>query len=878
MADFFNRLVSRTLSGLEPTVKPVIAPMYASGVTMTDNYAMDTSPEWDLSGSTEYDSDESPMEQSQELLGISATETLNSPSNVSLINFGEILSGDNSSEITASEQIESDSAIAPEATTKDSLSEPSSPSIASSTTIQKSTSADTVEVNPTIQPQDNFSEITSGEQIESDSAIAPEATSDNNLSTESLSTIVPQSSSRDRVKETPTIQPQDDLAEITSSEQIEADSAIAAEATSKDSLSEPSSPPITPSTTIQKSTSTDTVKVNPTIQPQDNFSQITSSEQIELDSAIAPEVVTNDSSSEPSSPPINPSIASSRIVQKSTSADTVKVTPIIQLQDNFSQITSSEQIESDSAIAPEVTNNNNLSEPSSPPINPSIASSTTVQKSSSADTVKINPTIQPQDNFSQITSSEQIEADSAIAPEATSRDSLSESSSPPINPLIASSTTIQKSTSPDTVKVTPTIQPQNNLAEITSSEQIESDGAIASEATSRDSLSESSSPPVNPLIASSTTIQKSSSPDTVKVNPTIQPQENFSEITASEQIESDSASALSPLNSKLNSQSLSNQSGERENAIAEDNSLLQLNNQSSPERSSKVSLPLVKSEVIAPLSSSPPNSPEQIQPPVNRVKLIPSIESDLALESNIPATSNSLTPSSPSPEPSMQSRAAQVMRSPIADETGSQSSDLLQNQTREIKPQSNFVENNPLMSSSDKPDPSLLRITNQFNSIKQEVITQQISANQGEIMTSNRNNHHNSRNNISLPTDTVIYRPSLDKSLARIDPISAQIKPRLEITSQEIAQTPEQSSYFANSSSSPPSSSQLSPTGRRETMGSNQISGMIATAESTPTINITIGQVEVRGIKPPEPPPIKKSRAKTPQLSLSDYLDQRGGK
>ncbi|BAY09380.1 hypothetical protein [Calothrix sp. NIES-2098] len=45
----------------------------------------------------------------------------------------------------------------------------------------------------------------------------------------------------------------------------------------------------------------------------------------------------------------------------------------------------------------------------------------------------------------------------------------------------------------------------------------------------------------------------------------------------------------------------------------------------------------------------------------------------------------------------------------------------------------------------------------------------------------------------------------------------------------------------------------------------------------TPTINITIGRIEVRGVNPPTPTPSTKSVRRSPALSLDNYLQQRNG-
>jgi hypothetical protein len=44
-----------------------------------------------------------------------------------------------------------------------------------------------------------------------------------------------------------------------------------------------------------------------------------------------------------------------------------------------------------------------------------------------------------------------------------------------------------------------------------------------------------------------------------------------------------------------------------------------------------------------------------------------------------------------------------------------------------------------------------------------------------------------------------------------------------------------------------------------------------------PTVQVTIGRIEVRAILPPAPAPQPSARPATPRLSLTDYLKQHAG-
>ena len=572
MADFFTRLVSRTLSGLEPTVQPLIAPMYASGVTMADNYAVDTAPELGLSVSEEYASTESPMEQSPELLGESATDSLSLASNVTPpINLGEVQLPNNSSEITSGKPLEPDRAITPENSINISSPEESSPPIVPSnipsTAIQKSSSQDTANVNPTslesIQSLENSSEITSGEPLNPDRAITPELPINISSPEESSPSIAPL---------------------------------------------------IKPATNIQKSTNQDTVNVKPTtIQPLDNPSEVTSGEPLNLDMAIAPESSINISSFEKSSLPIAPLIAPFNIIQKLSISD---VKPASELRIEHSPLSEALTTPSSRLVESQVTDVNN---------NYSLGSTSTL-----------------------------------------------------------------------------------------------------------------SSPVGKPL-----------------------------------------------------------------------------NNKSDPARSRKVSLPLVQSEVIAPLSSFSPNSLGRLGPPVNKIESIPSKETEVFFESNVPAISNSF------PQADLSDTAPSSLSYPSS-----------QPQSQRNRIESNFSSH-----------------SNSFNSLEEKELV-------------NRDGG---------------FFEILKSRLDSTNTIPLKIKPRLEIPRQELPQSPEQLSELPFTSISQSPSRQLSQTWELEMASGSPRKIAITNAESTPTINITIGRVEVRGIKSPEPPPIKKSRAKTPQLSLSDYLKQRGG-
>ena len=918
MADFFTRLVSRTLSGLEPTVKPLIAPIYASGAKMADNYAVDPESELGFSGSGESDSEEYPMGQSSELLGISAAETINLASNVNRINWREIQPRDNFSEITSSEQLQLDNAITSENSIKTSSTEepssPITPSITPHTTIQKSTSQNTVN----LQPRDNSSEIKSSEKLERDNMIA----SENLIETSSSSG---------------TIQSLDNPSEITSSEQLEIDNAIAPKESIKTSSIEASSSPITSSITppsfIQKSSNQNTSNVNPTIQPLDNSSD----EQLEIDNAIAPKESIKTSSAEVSSSPITPSVKPPSFIQQSTNQE--NVTPTVQSLDNSSEIASSQQLEPDNVIVPKESIKTSSSEISSP----------LIQKLAGQETANVKSTIQPLDNSSEITSSEQLERDSAIATESTIQASSFVESSSPIAPSITPSTFIQKSSNQNTDNVTPTIQSLDNSSEIASSQQLQPDNAIATKSSIKNSSSGESPLPIAPSIKPSTNIQRISSQDTVNVQPQAlesrQPPDSSSEIASSEQLnlnraiapnnaikasssvessppitpsitppttiqkstssEMTSSEPLNPNNAiapkesiktssatessspittsattpniiqKLSSSSVQSASSkiqpvseigiERsqtlsetptepssrlvESQVAESSSLLQLNNQSFSERAKKVSLPLVKSEVIAQFSNSSLNLPEQFEPPVNRVESIQSIEINPAFESNISATSSSL------PQSDLADAALSPPSSPSTSSSLSPKEESLASSRR-------------------------LGITTQSKLVEEGVQPQQISDSKKKRVESNISSLSNRINSL-VENDSVRREGDLfeiaETRLSQTNTIPFKIQPRIEITRQELFQLPEKLSDFAFPSNSQLPSRQLSQTGGLETASGSPRNLTNATTPSTPTINITIGRVEVRGIKPPEPPPLKKLRAKTPQLSLSDYLKERGG-
>ena len=407
----------------------------------------------------------------------------------------------------------------------------------------------------------------------------------------------------------------------------------------------------------------------------------------------------------------------------------------------------------------------------------------------------------------------------------------------------------------------------------------------------------------------------------------------------------------------MTSQLSSNQSSEKENASAEEGSLLHSNNQSSQVISRKVSLPLVRSKVIAPLSNSSLNLPRRLEPSVNRVESIQSIEINPVSESNTPATYSSFpkndlsdtatsTSSSPSAKsfppknvvknlifPLVQSGETRIMRLPIASETVSRSPGSPEIKTGAIEPQNTSLDGTSFNTSLPQPsnsqeissadtmtpipftreeltsqlltetspnksmttatnsqifssqedktsNPSRLGITTQSKLVEEGVQPQQVWENKSKKIDSNLSSIGNSLS--SLGEKDLAHREADLFEIARprlrqTESIPLKIEPRLEITRQELPQSPEQLSELPFTSNSHSPSRQLSQTGRLETASGSPRKLTNATAESTPTINITIGRVEVRGFKPPEPPPLKKSRSKTPRLSLSDYLKQRGG-
>ena len=128
-------------------------------------------------------------------------------------------------------------------------------------------------------------------------------------------------------------------------------------------------------------------------------------------------------------------------------------------------------------------------------------------------------------------------------------------------------------------------------------------------------------------------------------------------------------------------------------------------------------------------------------------------------------------------------------------------------------------------------------------------------------------------------------RPRLG-STSQTSVVPAVIEPRLEPENTrpltvDFSQSQEQSPRI-EPPSKPWSESQQS--SRLNRSGSApRVSGAfgIAASESTPTIEVSIGRVEVRGVKPPEPPPTRKKSVQrspgSPALSLSDYLKQREG-
>ena len=816
---------------------------------MADNYAVDTAPEWGLSVPEEYASTESPMEQSPELLGMSVTEPLSLASNViPPINLGKVQLPNNSSEIASSEQLKPDRAITPESSINTSSSgessSPIAPSSSPSTTIQKITSQDTVNVNPTsletIEPLENSSEIASSEQLKPDRASVPES---------SIKT------------------------------------------SSSGELSSPIAHLIAPAAALQKLSSQDTVNVNPTsletIQPLDKPSEIISSEPLQPDKALAPENSINISSSEESSPPIAPSLAPPNVIQ--SSGDNVNLTSTIQPLDNSSEITSSEQLKLERVLASETSINTSSSRESSLPIAPSIAPPTNIQKSTSQNTVNVNPTsleiIQPLDKPSEITSSEPLQPDSALASESSIKDSSSRESSPPIAPSITPPTHIQKSTSQDTVNVTPTsletIQPLYNPSEIASSEPFNPKSSIAEESFLLQPNNQSSqviSRQVSlPLVASEVVAPLSSLP----LNPPGQLEPPVNKVESIQSIE---------INPTSESNTLSTYSSFPKSDLADTAS----STSSSPSPKSFPPSNAVKNQIF-PLVQS---GEARIMRAAKRISSRSPIASETVSRS--PGSSEiktgTIEPQNTSlsqPSNSQKISSADTI-TPIPFVKGELTSQLLTD-TSPNKSMTTVKNAQNFRAQEDKTsNPSQLGITTQSNSVEQGVQPQQMSEIKSERIDSNLSSTSNTLGSLEekelvnrgqgLGEGRSLMRPRLADlfenarpRLRQTESIPLKIEPRLEITRQELPLSPEQLSELPFPSNSQSSSRQLSQTGGLETANSSPRKIANTNAESTPTINVTIGRVEVRGIKLPEPLPIKKSRAKTPQLSLSDYLKQRGG-
>ncbi|MDJ0679277.1 MAG: hypothetical protein QNJ18_05370 [Xenococcaceae cyanobacterium MO_167.B52] len=367
------------------------------------------------------------------------------------------------------------------------------------------------------------------------------------------------------------------------------------------------------------------------------------------------------------------------------------------------------------------------------------------------------------------------------------------------------------------------IQLPNNPSEITSSEQLQPDRAIDSKPTINRSLPDVSSSLIasEPLINSSSTGESS-----LPIAPSIKPATKIQKLSISDvKPASELGIERSPLSNALTTQSSrlveSQVTDVNNNYSLGNTSTLScpvgkpLNNKSDPARSRKVSLPLVQSEVIAPLSSFSPNSLGRLGPPVNKIESIPSKETEVFFESNVPAISNSF------PQTDLSNKAPSSLSYPSP-----------QPQSQRNKIESNFSSHSNSFNSSEEKE--LVNRDGDFFEIAKSRLNQ---------------------------TNTIPFK----------------IEPRLDAIRQELPQSSEQISELPLGSNSQSPSQELSQTGLQIGSGSPRKITNI-NAESTPTINITIGRVEVRGVKPPEPPPMTKSRSKTPQLSLSDYLKQRGGK
>ena len=148
-------------------------------------------------------------------------------------------------------------------------------------------------------------------------------------------------------------------------------------------------------------------------------------------------------------------------------------------------------------------------------------------------------------------------------------------------------------------------------------------------------------------------------------------------------------------------------------------------------------------------------------------------------------------------------------------------------------------------------------------------VSQSSNSPQKNSVLSNPDNASLNLNSVKNAPNTKYIPNSVSKNESKLNRNYSRIKPNINesipvITNQEIS-----------TNLSPPKNPKISPVNNQTESRQNQ-----SESRSSPTIQITIGRIEVRGNQAPPSPKstTRKSTKKTPSLSLQDYLKQRDGK